>query len=124
MNERITILYVDDESLNLLLFQINFQKKYNVLTAFSGLEGLEHLRTHPEIVIVVSDMKMPEMNGLEFIKMAKAEFPHVIFFILTGYDITAEIEEALRTNLIQKYHSKPFIIREIEESINEVLSGV
>jgi two-component system response regulator (stage 0 sporulation protein F) len=123
VNDKKTILYVDDESLNLLLFKFNFQKNYNVITAFSGIDGLVELRAHPETVIAISDMKMPEMDGIEFIKTAKAEFPDVIFFILTGYDITDEIEEALRTNLIQKYHSKPFIIREIEESITEVLSG-
>jgi two-component system, response regulator, stage 0 sporulation protein F len=123
MSDKITILYVDDEYTNLMLFRINFQKKYNVITSYSGIEGLEQLRTHPEIVIVISDMKMPGMDGLEFIKKAKSEFPDVVFFILTGYDITPEIENALESELISKYFSKPFKLTEIEEAINQVIIG-
>jgi two-component system response regulator (stage 0 sporulation protein F) len=123
MNEKITILYVDDEKINLLLLKINFQKKFNVITALSGQEGLELLRAHPETIIVISDMKMPQMNGIEFIKTAKAAFPHITFFILTGFDITPEIEEAIKNNLIQKYLSKPIVIKEIEESINQVVNS-
>ena len=61
------------------------------------------------------------MNGLEFIKRAKADFPDVIFYILTGFDITPEIEEALSTSLIHRYYSKPFKVKEIEAAIIEVL---
>jgi response regulator RpfG family c-di-GMP phosphodiesterase len=123
MSDKITILYVDDEHLNLVLFKINFQKKYNVIISYSGIEGLEQLRTHPEIVIVISDMKMPGMDGLEFIKKAKSEFPNVVFFILTGYDISPEIENALENDLIFKYFSKPFKLAEIEDSFSRVIMG-
>jgi len=123
MTEKKTILYVDDEDTNLLLFKINFQKKFNVITGISGFEGLDYLRNNPSISIVISDMKMPGMNGLEFIRQAKQEFPNVKFYILTGYDITPEIETALDENLILKYFSKPFKIKEIEESIEEVINS-
>ena len=121
MSENKTILYVDDEQTNLMLFKINFQKKFKVLTGLSGFEGLEILRQNPEISVVISDMKMPGMNGIEFIKKAKVEFPNVIFYILTGFDITPEIEEALKCNLIHKYYSKPFKISEIEEAIHQAI---
>jgi len=124
MTEKITILYVDDEKTNLLLFKVNFEKKYNVITAQSGFEGLDLLHAHPEIVIVISDMKMPGITGIEFIKLAKAEFPNVVYFILTGFDITPEIEEALRTKLIHSYYSKPFDVEEIENSINLAINKV
>jgi two-component system, response regulator, stage 0 sporulation protein F len=47
MDEKITLLYVDDESLNRMLFEINFKKKFNVLTAESGDEGLKQLKVNP-----------------------------------------------------------------------------
>jgi two-component system response regulator (stage 0 sporulation protein F) len=122
MSEKITILYVDDEPTNVLLFKVNFQRKYNVITALSGFEGLEKLRAHSEILIVISDMKMPGISGLEFIRLAKIDFPNIIYFILTGFDITPEIEEALSQKLIHKYYSKPFNIDEIEDSINLALN--
>ena len=105
MIESKTILYVDDEPINIMLFTVNFKSKFDVITGRSGLEGLDLLRSNPGISTVISDMKMPGMNGLEFIKLAKQEFPNISFYILTGYDITAEMQGALQSNLIRKYFS-------------------
>jgi two-component system, response regulator, stage 0 sporulation protein F len=121
MDEKTTLLYVDDEELNLKLFEINFRKKFNVLTADCGEDGLDLLKLNPQTLIVISDMKMPGMNGIEFIKLAKKDFPHIRFFILTGFDITEEIADALNERLIHKYFRKPFDMKEIEESIMEFL---
>ncbi|KAB2868877.1 MAG: response regulator [Bacteroidales bacterium] len=118
MEELVSVLYVDDEPMNLMLFNINFKKKYNVITALSGEEGLEKLSQNPKILVVISDMKMPGMNGIEFISQAKKSYPNIIFYILTGYDITPEIAQALKDKLINHYFSKPFNIDEIEQSIS------
>lgn len=117
MNEKPKILYVDDEFINLLLFKINFSKKYEVFTAENGLMGLELLDNNHDISIVLSDMKMPAMNGIEFIIKAKAKYPKISYFILTGYEITKEIQEALNSGLIVKYFRKPFNISEIDSEI-------
>jgi len=122
MNEKVTVLYVDDESINLMIFNLNFKNRYNVVTALSGSEGLEKLRQHPETLVVISDMRMPGMNGLEFIRKAKESYPKIVCFILTGFDITKEIAEALDSKLINKYFSKPFNVKEIESSISESIS--
>lgn len=116
-----TILYVDDEEMNLMLFEANFRRKFKVYTSGSAKKGLELLKINPDVDIVISDMKMPAMNGIEFIKMAKVEFPHIRFFILTGFEITDEIQSAIRDGLIIKYFSKPFNIMEIETSILEAM---
>lgn len=120
-NKIITVLYVDDEPINTKLFALNFRNLFNVLTADSGYTGLVMLKEHPEISVVISDMKMPGMNGIEFIGQAKKEFPNIIFFILTGYEITEEIADAIKINLINKYFQKPFNSNEIESSINQAL---
>ncbi len=112
-NKMISVLYVDDEPINTKLFALNFKTLFNVLTADSGYTGLDMLKEHSEISVVISDMKMPGMNGIEFISQAKKEFPNIIFFILTGYEITEEIAEALNINLINKYFQKPFNLKEI-----------
>jgi response regulator RpfG family c-di-GMP phosphodiesterase len=121
MSEKTTLLYVDDEPINLLLFEINFKHNYNVIIAGSGIEGLEKLQSNPDIMVVVSDMKMPGMNGIEFIKAANEKFPHILYFIYTGYDITKEIADALDEKLIIKYFSKPFNMKEIDKSIGEYI---
>ncbi len=119
---RKTILYVDDESINLLLFQAILGSKYNIVTAESGDDGLRQLTAYPDTVGVISDMRMPGMNGLEFINMAKTKFPDIFYFILTGYDITPAISNALEEGLIHKYFRKPLNHVEIENAIEEAIS--
>ena len=116
-----TILFIDDEPTNVMLFNINFRKYYTVITAESGVEGLEMLRKHPEIQVVLSDMKMPGMTGIDFIIEAKKEFPDVLYYIVSGYDLINEIAEAIHTNLIEDYFCKPFNIPEISKTLAEVV---
>jgi len=121
MDEKIKILYIDDEEINLELFEYNFSDKFEVVTKCCGLDGLECLQKIPDIKVVISDMNMPQMNGLEFIAKAQKIFSDKKYFILTGYDITEEIKLAIESKLILKYFVKPFNIEEIEEAINEVI---
>ena len=121
MGKTTSVLYVDDEPINLKLFELNVHCTFNVITALSGFEGLEILKNNPDIPIVISDMRMPRMDGLEFIAKAKEQFPNIIFYILTGYEINEEISEALNDKLINKYFRKPLNYKEIEKSITEVL---
>ena len=86
------------------------------------MKGLEKLRSNPYIEIVISDMRMPELDGIEFIKLAKKEFPLIPCFILTGYDITKDISEALDQKLILKYFRKPLNNKEIEDSIIQIFN--
>jgi two-component system, response regulator, stage 0 sporulation protein F len=117
MNDRLKLIYVDDEEMNRQLFRLLFEIKYEVITAESGVIALTLLENHPDTVVVISDMKMPTMSGIEFIQKAKVRFPYIRFFILTGYDITAEIQEALKTNLILNKFRKPFNFNEIDHAI-------
>ncbi len=107
------ILYVDDESINLMLFEANLKKKYQVLTAMDGLSGLELISKNNDIKAVISDMKMPNMNGIEFVSKAKRLLPDIYYYILTGFEITEKIQESLNTGLIRKYFKKPFNMNEI-----------
>lgn len=120
MSEKCTVLYVDDEPINLQLFKLLLGDKYNVITAISGEQGLEMLEKNSQITVVFSDMKMPEMNGLEFITTAKEKYSNLRYYILTGYEITDEITNAIQENIILKYLKKPFNIKEIENAINSL----
>ncbi len=122
MSEKVKILYVDDEQINLMLFEANFSKKYEAYIAENGFVGHDILKKHTDIAVVISDMKMPNMNGIEFISRAKNMYPDKKFYILTGFEITEEIQEALEAGLILKCFNKPFDINEIESSINEAIN--
>lgn len=116
------ILYIDDEPINLKLFEINLKRKYEVVSSNGAYEGLEILKSHQDIMVVLSDMKMPGMNGLEFVKKAKKLYPEKKFIILTGFDITDEIQQALETGLIEKYLGKPYSFNEIDDTIQKTFS--
>lgn len=118
----VTILYVDDEPTNLMLFELIFRKSFNVVLAESGYQGLEILQKKPDIKITISDMKMPGMNGIQFIEKAKQQFPDIVFYILTGYEITPEIRDSMQKGLIERFFQKPFNMQEISNSICEKLS--
>ena len=117
------IIYVDDEEINIQLFEIIMSENFDVFTSLSGFEGLEILDKHKDIKVVLSDLKMPGMNGLEFIKKAKEKYNHIKFFILTGFDLTDEIQQAIDTNLIVNYYRKPFSMEEIQAAINNVVKN-
>lgn len=121
MSKENAILYVDDEPLNLQLFEINLHYIYQVYTALSANDGMDILKNNPAICVVVSDMKMPVMNGLEFIVHAKKLRPDICYFILTGYDITPDIQQAIDSKTIVKYFQKPFDLKDIVSSIDQSL---
>lgn len=121
MNEKATILYVDDETINVKLFVINFSRYYNVIAASNGYEALEQLEKHPDIRVVLSDMKMPGLDGLEFIRKAQDIHKGKQYFLVTGYSITGEIQAALEEDIIRKYFSKPFDQNEMVQAISEAV---
>lgn len=119
MDTKKTILYVDDEQLNLNLFEISFKKHYNVLLAENGEKGLELLDKSENVYAVLSDMKMPGMNGVQFINEARKKHKDKKYFIITGYDITPEISMALDSKLITKYFQKPYNALEVKTALEE-----
>ncbi|MDX9848235.1 MAG: response regulator [Tenuifilaceae bacterium] len=124
MKSQTTILYVDDEPINLMLFAQVFKEKYSVITAESGYAGLNLIEKNPGIDVVISDMRMPGMNGIEFIQKAKELNSNIYYYILTSYDITPEIDNAIKTGLIDKYFQKPFNFLEIEIALTERLNSL
>ncbi len=114
----ITVLYVDDEKDNLFVFKANFNRKFEVITTLSPEDALKELDLHhKDIIVVISDMRMPVMNGVEFIKKARAKYENIFYYILTGYGHNDEIDQAISDNIIESYFTKPFDAQEIEKVI-------
>lgn len=115
------VLYIDDEEVNLTLFKLNLGARYDVILANSGIEGLQILKKNKDIEVVISDMMMPNMNGIEFVRKAKADNSDIAYYILTGYGLTPELNKAVNEGLILGCLSKPFEMREIDKKIIEAL---
>jgi two-component system, response regulator, stage 0 sporulation protein F len=120
--EKSKILYVDDEPVNLMLLKAHLEKKYDILTAGDGPTGLDVVSEHHDIKIVISDMRMPHMNGIEFVREAVKHAPQIRYYILTGFDVSPEIQQALDSGLISRYFSKPFRAGEIISEFDNVLA--
>ncbi|NVK51600.1 MAG: response regulator [Flavobacteriaceae bacterium] len=121
MKQKPPILYVDDEPINLLLFKNNFKDAYNVFVGNCAQEGLKVLESHKEIDLVISDMKMPGMDGLEFIETAKKRYPQKKFFIFTGLDISEKIKAAEKSGLILQYFRKPLEYKKMDTAIKDAI---
>lgn len=117
-NQLPSVLYVDDEEMNLTLFQITFQEKFRIHLARDGFEALSVLEEKgDEIHVVVSDMRMPGMDGVDFITKAREKYPHLSYFILTGFPANEKVRKALQEQLIINSFSKPFDMDAIQEAV-------
>jgi response regulator RpfG family c-di-GMP phosphodiesterase len=122
MGSVVNVLYVDDEPLNLFLFSSVFKNIYNVMTAESGFTGLDMIVKNKSINVVIADMKMPGMNGIEFIERAREMIPGLDCFIMTGYDVTPEIQKSIDIGLVKQYFRKPMDKNEIISSIDALIT--
>lgn len=115
------ILFVDDEEINLFIMKKRFEEEYDVSTAISPIEGLDILEKSQEIKVVVSDLRMPEMDGLEFVAKAKELYPNIHFFLLTGFEYNEEIDDAVKNKRVTKLFGKPFDFEEMKKAIAEYM---
>jgi two-component system, response regulator, stage 0 sporulation protein F len=116
------ILYVDDEVINLELLQLTFINSFVVVTATSAKEGLRLLEKYQDICVIISDLKMPVMNGLDFIKIVKQKNQEKICMLLTGYMESEIMLEGFNKELIFRYIMKPWNKNDLEGTIREALS--
>ena len=117
-----SILYVDDETINLELLQLTFLNDFRVVTASSAKEALDLLELNPEIHVILSDLKMPVMNGLDFIKIVKQRYPSKVCMLLTGFMESEIMLEGFNKELIFRYLMKPWKKDELKKTIMEALS--
>jgi len=115
-SNKINILYVDDELNNLVSFKAAFRIKYNVITANSGEEAKKMLRTH-KVNIIITDQRMPQMTGVEFLESILDEFPDPIRILLTGYTDMNAVVDAINKGKIFHYLTKPWNEEELDMAI-------
>lgn len=96
------MLVVDDEPDNLDLLYRTFRRDFNVLKAESGIRALEVLATEGEVAVIISDQRMPEMKGTEFLSKTVPQFPNTVRIILTGFTDIEDLVDAINSGQVYK----------------------
>lgn len=116
--EKRTVLFVDDEKKVLMSLKRGLMDEpYETLFAKSGKEALEILQ-HKEVHVIVTDMRMPDIPGLELLKIVKKEYPYIIRLILSGYAELNNVLEAINQGEIFRFITKPW---KLEEELKTVI---
>ncbi|WP_421658361.1 response regulator [Leptothermofonsia sp. ETS-13] len=108
------MLVVDDEPDNLDLLYRTFRRDFNVLKAESGVRALELLAAEGEVAVIISDQRMPEMKGTEFLSRTVPQFPDTMRIILTGFTDVEDLVEAINSGQVYKYITKPWDPNELK----------
>ena len=116
-NSNITVLYLDDEIINLKVIELTLGRYFNVLIFSNVSDALNEISKNSDITHVISDLLMPDTNGLEFLKKVKTLNNSIKCYIHSGINITDEIREALSKKLIDDFFEKPLNIYYIYDSI-------
>ncbi|MGD1904884.1 MAG: response regulator [Leptolyngbyaceae cyanobacterium] len=102
------MLVVDDEPENLDLLYRTFRRDFMVLRAESGQEALNILSEQGEVAVIISDQRMPEMKGTEFLSKTVPEFPDTVRIILTGFTDVEDLVDAINAGQVYRYITKPW----------------
>lgn len=114
---RIRILYIDDEVHNLNAFRASFRRSYEIYTANSAQEGKLLLKS-VDVHIIIADQKMPVTTGVEFFYEIRETLPDPIRILLTGYTDVEDIIDAINKGHIFSYVKKPWDEYELHNTIN------
>ncbi len=122
--KKYTTLIVDDEELVIKsITRVLRNENCKIITAQSGEEGLAVLKDC-EVQLVISDQKMPGMNGLEFLKRVKIDYPQILTIMLTGH---AEIEIAMdeiNEAGVYKFILKPWNDNDLKVTVRRALEAL
>ncbi len=105
--EKIRMLYVDDEVHNLTSFKATFRKDFEVHIADNGAEGLKIVEEN-DLHIILTDQRMPNMTGIEFLEQVQLIKPEPIRILITGYTDINAVVDAINKGQVYRYLTKPW----------------
>jgi response regulator RpfG family c-di-GMP phosphodiesterase len=115
------ILLVDDDENILDGYRRNLRNNFQVFTATSGAEALDIIKNTMDIAVIVSDFKMPQMNGVEFLSKVKVLSPFTVRILLTGYADAETAINAVNESNIFRLLTKPCKFEKFLLSLSDAL---
>ncbi|MEM6502593.1 MAG: response regulator [Cyanobacteria bacterium P01_C01_bin.89] len=117
------MLVVDDEPDNLDLLYRTFRRQFNVYKAESGIDALEVLKDQGEVAVIISDQRMPEMKGTEFLRRTVPDYPDTVRIILTGFTDVEDLVDAINAGQVYKYITKPWDPEKLKDVVEHAASS-
>jgi len=111
------ILCVDDEAAILRVMKRGLEDDFSVFTATSGKEGLQILQTNPDIAVIITDLKMEGMNGIEFLAASRSVAPDAMRMMVTAYSNMDVMMDAINKGYIYQFLPKPFEMEALVVSV-------
>jgi CheY-like chemotaxis protein len=120
--ENRTVLVVDDDEKTLMSVKRGvIDEPYKTLFALSGKEALEILKRE-KVHVIITDMRMPDMSGLELLVIVKHEYPRIVRMVLSGYTQKTTLLTAINRGEIFRYITKPCKLeREFKPVVREAI---
>src|SRR5262249_45401314 len=108
-DESPAVLYVDDEPINLRVFDANFRDRFKIILSHSASEALAILANREnEIGVLISDQRMPELTGVELLERAKEIAPDIQRMVITAYSDVQAVMDAINRGQVIRYFVKPW----------------
>jgi serine/threonine protein kinase len=115
------LLFVDDEERILTALKSRFRDRYHVFTTTDGAKALDFLSRYP-MHVIVSDQRMPEMQGVELLRRSREVSPRSVRILLTGYSDLAAIVGSINDGEVYRFISKPWDNKELQKVIAEAVT--
>jgi serine phosphatase RsbU (regulator of sigma subunit)/CheY-like chemotaxis protein len=116
---KLKLLVVDDERDNLDLLHRTFWKDFIVYRANNATEALAILEREGEMAVIISDQRMPDMNGSELLSLTVEPFPNTIRILLTGFTDVEDLVDAINSGRVFKYITKPWNPHQLQSLVNQ-----
>jgi response regulator RpfG family c-di-GMP phosphodiesterase len=117
-----TVLIVDDEAAILEALRVVLEKEgLTVFTAGSGMEGIDLIRSGHQFSLIISDQRMPEMQGVEFLEQVRLLAPQTQRILLTGYPDRETLIGGINRGGIHRYIGKPWKNEDLSRHVREAL---
>jgi len=107
------IIVDDDPEVRVVVAEFLDDFGYRVLQAKGGAEALERLRQHPDVQMMITDIRMPDMSGIELADIATRQQPDLKVILISGYFVSQQVD--------RRFLRKPFRMKELEAAVRAEL---
>ena len=116
---KIKVLYLDDEPNNLICFMATFRFEFSIFIAHNVEKAYGYLAEHPDISVILADQRMPVQTGVEFFEEVRLKYPAPVRMLITAYSDIEAVIDAVNKGCIFRYIKKPWNDDDIKSAIEE-----